>query len=109
MRALALDHAVEAALDADGAVHRYELAVATGEFVQIVIDRASCRFQARLLAADGTLVADADNADGDDEPRALSMIAPAAGEYRVEVALPTGATERGPYRIELAARHAAAA
>ncbi|HEX7615631.1 MAG TPA: CHAT domain-containing protein [Thermoanaerobaculia bacterium] len=92
-----------------GAKQSFPVAVQGGQFLRVELEVNGRDFELSLLGPTGERLASARNMIREPRPLAVSLIAVAAGEYRVELSLPEkGATTLASYRCRVTGPVAAA-
>lgn len=84
VRALAPGEVVKRWMEA-GATHAFELALGAGQFAQFVVEQRGVDVGVRVSAPGGSLLVDMDSPNGFYGRETVSVVAEAAGSYRVEV------------------------
>jgi CHAT domain-containing protein len=100
--------AVERRLNADQ-IHSYDLALAAGDYVHLIIEQRGIAVTPRLFTGDRTAITDAFFSHLADGPIAVSMIAESGGIYRLEIEAQGASGTTGGYRLELAEQRPATA
>jgi len=84
VRVLAADEVVRQHMEA-GATHAYELVLGAGQFAQVVVEQRGVDVGVKVFAPGGALLVDMDSPNGFYGRETVSVVAEAAGSYRVEV------------------------
>ncbi len=92
---------------AGGATHSYRVALATGQFLDLVVEQQGIDLAVTLIAPDGSKIGEVDGPNGNFGPEPICWIAGEPGDYRVEVAGGAPRAPEGRYRIEIRQRRAA--
>jgi len=103
---LGADSVFERAL-AKGAPDVYQVTLAAGQFLRVTVEQRALDVGLRLLGPGGSAILSSDTMNGAFGVERIAFIAPAAGDYRLEVS--TGATApNGRYVLKVLALRAAA-
>jgi CHAT domain-containing protein/Flp pilus assembly protein TadD len=84
-----------------GESHSYSLNLKVGLFVSIRVNSHAADLTVDLLAPDGSLIASADNPDGNDGSERLSAIAAASGNYRIQIKAADSSAPIGKYDLKV--------
>jgi CHAT domain-containing protein/Tfp pilus assembly protein PilF len=99
-----------AALDAEtafsrhlppGRMHPFRIRLPADHYLHLVADQRGIDVALAFLVPDGECLLEVDTPTGTDGPEPLRVVAPAAGDYRVEVRAVAGSPE-GRYRLRVA-------
>ncbi len=87
---------------AGGQSHSYQLAIAAGQFIRLVVDQRGIDVVVRLFGSDNKQLLEVDSPNGSRGPEPVLFVAEASGDYRLDVrSLETGAAPgRYEARIE---------
>src|SRR5579864_7728235 len=88
---------------AAGLADEYAIHLEAGQFMHIVVQQMGVDVVVAIRDPQGKVIVEADRPNGFFGPEAVSFIASAAGEFRVNVKNPSSAP--GPYRIESFSPH----
>jgi CHAT domain-containing protein/Tfp pilus assembly protein PilF len=100
VRRLTSGATVRAALSS-AQVHRYEVALSRGDYLQLIVEQQGTDVALRVLDPRGELAAAVDAVDDLFEPETLALIAEDAGTYRIEIRRSASAPLRGRYAIRV--------
>ncbi|HJQ22261.1 MAG TPA: hypothetical protein VKA60_00005, partial [Blastocatellia bacterium] len=92
-----------------GESHSYRIALATGQYLQVVVEQKGVDVVVRLFGPDGKQLTEVDSPNGTQGPEPVSWIAETAGEYRLEVKAPDEKAVPGRYEIKVEALREATA
>jgi tetratricopeptide (TPR) repeat protein len=84
-----------------GKSHSYRIAVASDQYLRVVLDQRGIDVVLALFAPDGKKMKEVDSLNGSNGPEMFSAIAERAGVYRVEVRALEKIADLGRYVIEL--------
>jgi len=96
-----IEHSIAA-----GETQSYTLTLTAGQYAHIVVDQRGVDVVVTVLAPNGTKLVRVDMPNGNRGPEPVSLIAEAAGEYRVDV-LSTSTKLPGRYEVKLEDVHTA--
>jgi CHAT domain-containing protein/tetratricopeptide (TPR) repeat protein len=94
---------------AGGQSHSYQMALASGQYVKLLVNQRGIDVVVALFAPDGRKVNEVDSPNGTTGPETISAIAEIAGTYRVEVRSLEQIAKIGRYEIDIEALRAATA
>lgn len=100
LHALALEKSIEREL-AGGEIHSYELALAAGQFCQIVVDQQGIDVVVALFGPNGVKLVETDGTNGAYGPEQVVLVAEDAGTYRLEVRSLEKSAPAGRYEVKL--------
>jgi CHAT domain-containing protein/tetratricopeptide (TPR) repeat protein len=111
VRALELGQPVEREL-AGGQSHAYQLALTTGQYLRVTVAPRGIEIVVTLFSLDGKTLAEAGRATGasaaqsatpgnKSEPKSVSAVAEAAGNYRLEVRALNAGAPAGRYEVKI--------
>ena len=86
---------------ARGEVHRYRLALATGQYAAIAVEQHAIDVRLFVRDGSGALIDDAQDAPGPEGTEHAAIVAPADGVYTLSVALAAGSPDNGTYVVRL--------
>jgi len=92
-----------------GQKHVYQLALTEGQYANVMVEQHSVDVVARLVAPDGTLIADVDSERTAQGSERIELVADAAGSYKLEIAPSLPKADGGTYAIQWSEVHAATA
>lgn len=84
-----------------GEVHRYDLALETGQYCRIVAEQHGIDVVVTILGQDDNPLVEVDRPNSSYGPETISFIASASGQYRLQVRSYEKTTIQGRYRITL--------
>ena len=88
---------------AGGDTHSYRVMLTTGQYFHVIVEQKGIDVVVRLFGPDGQKITEVDSPNGTQGPEPVSVIAAAAGEYRLEVVSPDKAVSPGRYEIRIEA------
>jgi CHAT domain-containing protein len=91
-----------------GQNHSYTVALASGQYLRVVVDQRGIDVAVTLLGPDGEKLAEMDSPNGERGPESVSLISEKTGHYRVEVSSPEKTAAPGRYEVSIAELRAAA-
>jgi CHAT domain-containing protein len=94
---------------AGGAFHSYQLTLASGQYLHIIVMQKGIDIVATLLAPNGDKIVEMDSPNGTDGPEHVWAIAETAGSFRLEVRSLEKEAPKGKYLVTLAELRAATA
>ena len=94
---------------AGGQSHTYQVTLAAGEFLHVVVEQRGIDVVVALFAPDGKQVIEVDSAAGTQGHESVFLIAELAGGYRLEVRSLAKATATGKYEASIAQMRAPSA
>jgi CHAT domain-containing protein/tetratricopeptide (TPR) repeat protein len=97
---LRLSKPIKAKLAA-GETRAFRLTVKAGQYLHIAIEQQGIDLAATLIAPDGKPVSESDHAKGKQGSETLSLMAEAAGVYRVDISAPKNDAPPGRFTITL--------
>lgn len=86
-----------------GETHRYRVLLATGQYLQVLVDQRGIDIVIKVFAPDGQSVAEMDSPNSTQGPELVSIIAQQSGGYRVEIVSPTKTVPAGRYELKIEA------
>ena len=86
-----------------GEAHAYRVTVTLGQYLRVVVEQKGIDVVVSLFGPDGKKLTEVDSPNGTQGPEPVSLIAPASGNYRVEVVSPDKAVAPGRYEIKIEA------
>ena len=82
------------------ATHKYQLKLEAQEFARIVVEQKGVDAKVKVIAPDDSVYREVDNPNGLYGPETVSILAPAAGVYRLEISVNAG-TPAGNYDLHV--------
>lgn len=98
IRELKQGHVFEREL-AGGEAHTYRIALASGQYLRVVVDQKGIDVVVKLFGVDGQKIAEVDSPNGTQGPELVSTIVEGAGEYRLEVRSLEAKAVPGRYQV----------
>src|SRR5690349_5238220 len=92
-----------------GATHSYRVSLAAGQFLHAIVEQNGIDVIASAFAPDGKQLTRCDSPNDRWGSESVVLVAPAAGEYRVDVTSPDSKAAAGRYRIKVVALREATA
>ncbi|HXG67328.1 MAG TPA: tetratricopeptide repeat protein, partial [Blastocatellia bacterium] len=92
-----------------GSVHVYRLQLDANQYLRLVVAQQGMNVAVKLAGPDGRILAEADRAGGARGSEVITVIADAAGEYRLEVRAQGKDGEAGRYEVKIEEQRAATA
>jgi CHAT domain-containing protein/tetratricopeptide (TPR) repeat protein len=92
-----------------GETHNYQIKLDAGQFLRAVVDQRGVNLRLALYGPDDRKIADLDSPNGAQGPEPVSLIAEAAGTYRLELRSAQPNAPKGRYEIRTEERRAATA
>jgi erythromycin esterase len=92
--------AVDRSLAGDEA-HGYTISLKAGESLRVVVDQRGVDVVVSLFGPDGKSLAQVDSPNGDNGPEPVELVAPATGNYRLEVRTLEKTARRGQYQVKI--------
>lgn len=84
-----------------GAVHIYQVALTSGQFLQVAVKQSGIDVTVRVMGPDDKNIVETDSLFGAEGPEEVSIVADLAGTYRIEVGSYDKNAEAGAYTIEI--------
>lgn len=84
-----------------GATHSFKVSIIAGQYTRLLVEQHGIILVATLLDVDGKPVVEMDNPGGGHGPIYLSTIAPASGDYRLELRSPEDWANPGQYDVSI--------
>ncbi|MFL6275767.1 MAG: PPC domain-containing protein, partial [Blastocatellia bacterium] len=81
--------------------HSYKIALATGQYLHVVVDQRGIDVVVALFGPDGTKLIEVDSPNGTNGPEPLSWIAESTGLYRLEVRSLEKDAKQGSYEVKI--------
>ncbi len=97
---LTLGKPIERTLSGNEA-HSYKIVLAANQYLHIVVEQRGIDVVVALFAPDGKKIAEVDSPNGTQGPEPLSVLAEAAGNYRLEIRSPEAKAESGRYQAKI--------
>ena len=88
---------------AGGETHAYQVTLAAGQYLRVVVDQRGIDVALRILGADGRKIVEMDSPNATQGPEAISMVAEQPGSYRVEISSLNKGALAGRYEAKVAA------
>ena len=88
---------------AGGQSHSYQLTLAAGQYLHVVVDQRGIDVLVTLFGPDGKPAVEVDSPNGDDGPEPLSLIAEVPGRYRLEIRSLGKKVVAGRYEVKVEA------
>ncbi|MBO0721934.1 MAG: tetratricopeptide repeat protein, partial [Blastocatellia bacterium] len=101
VRGLEAGRAVERELSG-GQSHFYEIGMASGQYLRLVVDQRGIDVMVLLFAPNGEKRVEMDSPNGTEGPEILSAVTDVAGTYRIEVRALEKSAKPGRYEIKIA-------
>ncbi|MGH9941319.1 MAG: CHAT domain-containing protein [Pyrinomonadaceae bacterium] len=92
---------------AGDAAHSYRITLAANQFLHVVVEQKGIDVVVALFAPDGKKVAEVDSPNGTQGPEPISVLAEAAGSYRLGVRSLEVKAKAGHYEVKIVERRAA--
>lgn len=86
---------------AGNAAYSFHIRLATNQFLHVVVEQKGIDVVVALFAPDGKKVAEVDSPNGTQGPEPISVVAKAAGNYRLEVRSPEAKAAAGRYQASI--------
>ena len=86
-----------------GETHRYKVSLATGQYLQVLLDQRGIDVAVKVLAPDGQSLAEMDSPNSTQGSELVSVIAEQTGAYGLEIISPTKAVPAGRYELRITA------
>ncbi len=84
-----------------GKGHVYQISLAAGQYLQVIVDQRGIDVVVTLLGPDGKKMAEVDSPNGSQGPEPVSVIAEAPGNYRLEVRSLENTAPAGRYEVKI--------
>ncbi|MBA2750208.1 MAG: tetratricopeptide repeat protein, partial [Tatlockia sp.] len=81
--------------------HSYKIVLAANQYLHIVVEQRGIDVVVALFAPDGKKIAEVDSPNGTQGEEPISIVAEAAGSYRLEVRSPDAKVEAGRYNVKI--------
>ncbi len=92
-----------------GETHSFRVRLEAGQFLHALIDQEGIDLVTAIYSPDGKQITESDSRNGAWGSEPVLLVAPVAGEYRVEVRAPGNSTQTGRYKIKILAQREATA
>jgi CHAT domain-containing protein/uncharacterized protein HemY len=92
-----------------GETHSYRKRLEAGQFLNAEVVQEDIDLVTAIFAPDGKQLTESDSPNGNWGPEPVLIVAPVAGEYRIEVRAPGNSARAGRYKIEILALREATA
>ena len=92
---------------AGGETHAFQVALAAGQYLRVVVNQRGIDISLKLFGPDGRILVEMDSLTGTQGPEMASVIAAQSGSYRIEVVSFTKDALPGRYEVKVAALRAA--
>lgn len=86
---------------AGGQSHSYQIELATGQYLKLVVEQRGIDVVVRLFSPTGEKVMEVDSPNGPQGPEPLAFVAQAAGSYRLEVEAFGEGEARGKFEVKI--------
>lgn len=100
VRTLEPDKPIEREL-AGGQSHAYQVMLAAGQFLRVVVEQRGINVVVKLSGPDGKQIIEVDSPNGDQGPEPVSVVAETAGSYRLEARSLENDAKPGRYEIKV--------
>ncbi|MBA4124994.1 MAG: CHAT domain-containing protein [Acidobacteria bacterium] len=97
---LTLGKPIERSL-AGNEAHSYKIVLAVNQYLHVVVEQRGIDVVVTLFAPDGKKIVEVDSFNGSQGPEPVSMVAEAAGSYRLEVRPLEAEAEAGRYQVKV--------
>jgi len=87
---------------AGGQAHAYQLTLAAGQYLHVVVDQRGIDVVVVMFGPDGKKLIEVDSPNGTQGPEPVSLVAEASGSYRLEVRLLEKDAAAGRYEVKIA-------
>ncbi|MBA4122873.1 MAG: tetratricopeptide repeat protein [Acidobacteria bacterium] len=81
--------------------HSYKIALAANQYLHVVVEQRGIDVVVALFAPDGKKIAEVDSPNGTQGEEPISIVAEAAGSYRLEVRSPEAKVAAGRYQVKV--------
>lgn len=92
-----------------GETHSYRRRLEAGQFLNAVVVQEDIDLVTAIFAPDGKQLTESDSPNGNWGPEPVLVVAPIAGDYRIDVRAPGNSARTGRYKIEILAQREATA
>src|ERR1700741_2256004 len=92
-----------------GETHSFRVRLETGQFLNALVEQVGIDLVTAIFTPDGKQITESDSPNGAWGSEPVLLVAPIAGEYRVEVRAPGNSSRVGRYKIEILAEREATA
>jgi CHAT domain-containing protein/tetratricopeptide (TPR) repeat protein len=92
-----------------GETHSYRLTMSSGQFLHAVVEQLNMDVVTAVFAPDGKQLTESDSPNDDVGSEPIIFVAPAAGEYRIDIRSPNKDAAAGRYQIKIVALREASA
>jgi len=86
---------------AGGESHKYQIALAAGQFVHVVVEQRGIDVVVAVVGPGGKQLIEVDSPNGAQGPEPLFIVAEEAGKYMLQVTSPHKADSSGTYEVRL--------
>ena len=86
-----------------GETHSYRIQLTAGQFLEARVEQENIDLATGIFGPDGKQITESDSPNERWGPEPVLLVAPAAGEYRIDVRSPNTSAPAGRYRIEIVA------
>lgn len=90
-----------------GETHSYRVRLEAGEFLHAIVVQEGIDLATAIFGTDGKQITESDSPNNNWGSEPILLVAPVAGEYRVEVRAPGNSARIGRYQIEIRAQRVA--
>jgi len=88
---------------AGGETHAFQVTLAAGQYLRVVVDQRGIDVALRIFGADGQKMVEMDSPNATQGPEAISVVAEQPGSYRVEISSLNKGALAGRYEAKVAA------
>lgn len=92
-----------------GETHSFRVRLETGQFLQALVEQENIDLVTAVFSPDGKQITESDSPNGSWGSEPVLLVAPVAGEYRVDVRAPGNSSRVGRYQIKIVAQREATA
>ncbi len=92
-----------------GDKHSFRVRLEAGQFLHALVEQENIDLVTAIYSPDGKQITESDSPNGSWGSEPVLLVAPVAGEYRVEVRAPGNSARAGRYKIEILAQREATA
>jgi hypothetical protein len=90
-----------------GETHSYRVRLESGQFLYAIVVQEGIDLVTAIFAPDGKQITESDSPNDNWGSEPILLVAPVAGEYRVEIRAPGSKTRTGRYKVEILAQRPA--
>ena len=84
-----------------GETHSFRVRLEAGQFLHALVEQEDIDLVTAIFSPDGKQITESDSPNGSWGSEPVIVVAPVAGEYRVEVRAPGSSARKGRYKIEI--------